>query len=60
MTWNEFDNDASMVFDYLNEYQQKALNDAVSAFGYNQKTFDNMLYVWFGVTLESFIDSVLE
>lgn len=23
-------------------------------------TFDNMLYVWFGMTLESFIDSVLE
>jgi len=60
MTWNEFDNDATMVFDYLNEYQQKALNDAVSAFGYNQKTFDNMLYVWFGMTLESFIDDVLE
>lgn len=60
MTWNEFDNDATMVFDYLNEYQQKALNDAVSAFGYNQKTFDNMLYVWFGMTLESFIDDILE
>ena len=55
MTWNEFDNDATMVFDYLNEYQQKALNDAITAFGYNQKTFDNMLYVWFGMTLESFI-----
>lgn len=60
MTWNEFDNDATMVFDYLDEYQQKAMNDAVSAFGYNQKTFDNMLYVWFGMTLEAFIDSVLE
>ena len=60
MTWNEFDNDATMVFDYLNEYQQKALNDAISAFGYNQKTFDNMLYVWFGMTLESFIDDILE
>lgn len=60
MTWNEFDNYATMVFDYLDEYQQKALNDAISAFGYNQKTFDNMLYVWFGMTLESFIADVLE
>jgi len=60
MTWNEFNNAANMVFDYLDEYQQKALNDAVNAFGYNQKTFDNMLYVWFGMTLESFIDDILE
>ena len=60
MTWNEFDNAANIVFDYLDEYQQKALNDAISGFGYNQKTFDTMLYVWFGMELESFIDSVLE
>jgi hypothetical protein len=60
MTWDEFDNDATMVFDYLDEYQQKALNDAVSGFGYNQNTFDTMLYVWFGMELEAFIDSVLE
>lgn len=60
MKWSDFDNDATMVFDYLDEYQQRALNDAVSAYGYNQKTFDNLLYVWFGMTLESFINSVLE
>lgn len=59
-TWNDFNECADVVFDYLNEYQQMALNDAISAFGRNQKTFDNMLYVWFGMTLESFIDSVLE
>lgn len=60
MTWNEFDNYASMVFDYLDEYQQKSLNDAVSAFGYNEDTFNRMIYVWYGMELESFIDSVLE
>lgn len=60
MTWDDFDNYATMIFDYLDEYQQKALNDAIKAFGYNQETFDNMLYVWFGMTLESFIDDVLE
>lgn len=60
MTWNEFDNAANIVFDCLDEYQQKALNDAVSGFGYNQNTFDTMLYVWFGMTLEAFIDDVSE
>lgn len=60
MTWSEFDNYATMVFDYLDEYQRKALNDAVSAFGYNEDTFNRMIYVWYGMELESFIDSVLE
>lgn len=60
MTWNDFDNYATMVFDYLDEYQQKAMNDAIIAFGHNQKTFDAMLYVWFGMELEAFMDDVLE
>lgn len=60
MTWNEFDEYATMAFDYLDEYQQKALNDAISGFGYNENTFNMMLYVWFGMELQNFIDSCLE
>lgn len=60
MTWNDFEMYATLVFDYLDDMQQYAMNAAVSAFGYNQKTFDNMLYVWFGMTLEAFMDDVLE
>lgn len=50
----------AFVTDYLNEYQTQALNDAISAFGYNMDTIDAMLYVWFGMETECFISEILE
>lgn len=49
----------AIITDYLNEYQQHALNDAISAFGYNMNTLNSMLYVWFGMETEAFIDEML-
>ena len=60
MTFGDFNNDYEIAVDYLDEYQTKAMNDAISAFGFNEKTVSNMLYVWFGMELEAFVDSVLE
>lgn len=60
MTFSQFENDYEIACDYLDEYQTQAMNDAISAFGFNETTINNMLYVWFGMELESFVDSVLE
>lgn len=59
MGWTEFDNDYNIMLDYLDEYQTRAMNDAVSAFGYNEKTVNGMLYVWFGMELQAFVDEML-
>lgn len=59
MGWTEFDNDYNIMLDYLNEYQTRAMNDAVSAFGYNEDTVNSMLYVWFGMQLSAFVDDCL-
>lgn len=60
MGWDEFDNNYNIMLDYLSEYQIHAMNDAVSAFGYNEDTVNAMIYVWYGMTLDAFIDSVLD
>ena len=60
MGWNEFDNNYNIMLDYLSEYQIRAMNDAVSAFGYNEDTVNSMIYVWYGMTLDAFIDNVLD
>ena len=60
MGWDEFDGNYNIMLDYLDEYQTRAMNDAVSAFGYNQDTVDAMIYVWFGMTLDAFIDECLD
>ena len=60
MTFSDFNNDYQIAIDYLDEYQAQAMNDAISAFGFNETTVSNMLYVWFGMELEAFVDSVLE
>lgn len=59
MGWTEFDNDYNIMLDYLDEYQTRAMNDAVSAFGYNEDTVNSMLYVWFGMQLSAFVDEML-
>lgn len=59
MTYNEFESNYSIAYDYLNEYQQHAMDDAISAFGFNEKTVSGMIYVWFGMELEAFVDDIL-
>ena len=60
MTYTEFNELYNVAMDYLDEYQQHAMNDAISAFGFNPTTVDNMLYVWFGMCLESFVDDCMQ
>ena len=59
MSYNDFELDYDCAYECLDEYQQKAMNDAISAFGFNEKTVNAMLYVWFGMELEAFVDDVL-
>ena len=59
MTYNEFESNYAIAYDYLDEYQQRAMDDAISAFGFNEKTVSGMIYVWFGMELESFVDDVM-
>ena len=35
MTFGDFNNDYEIAIDYLDEYQTQAMNDAISAFGFN-------------------------
>ncbi len=49
-----------ILCDCLNEYQLQALDDAISAFGFNMKTLDKMLCVWYGMETESFINTIIE
>ncbi len=59
MGWTEFDDNFNIMLDYLDKYQTRAMNDAISAFGYNEDTVSAMLYVWFGMELDAFIDDCL-
>ena len=59
MTSSEFESNYAVAYDCLDEYQQRAMDDAISAFGFNEKTVSGMLYVWFGMELEAFVDDVL-
>lgn len=56
----DIDDMYDIISDYLNEYQLQALNDAISGFGYNMNTLDTMIYVWFGMDAECFIDTVID
>lgn len=55
----DIDDIYAILSDCLNEYQIKALNDAISGFGYNMNTLDTMIYVWYGMDAECFIDLVI-
>lgn len=59
MTYTEFNELYNVAMDYLDEYQQRAMNDAVNAFGFEPTTVDNMLVLWYGECLESFVDDCL-
>lgn len=54
-----FDDYYDIVCEFLNDYQLQALNDTLSGFGCSVKTLDTMLYVWFGMETEAFIDEMV-
>lgn len=52
-----FEDKANMIESMLSEYQYKCLLDCYSGFGYNEDTLNTMLYVWFGMESDAFIDT---
>ena len=59
MTYSQFESNYAIAYDYLDEYQQRAMDDAISAFGFNEDTVNAMIYVWFGMQLKAFVNYVL-
>ncbi len=43
----------------LTDYQIKALNDCLSGFGNNEDTINTMLYVWYGMEYDAFVDEMV-
>ena len=41
----------------LTEYQYQCLYDCYDGFGFNEETLDTLLYVWFGMESDAFIDT---
>lgn len=44
---------------WLTDYQIQALYDCLSGFGNNEDTINTMLYVWYGMEYDAFVDEMM-